>query len=30
MRTVDYSTLNFTFDNEVMDFVAKIYEYKGR
>lgn len=30
MRTFDYSKLNFTFDNEVMGFVARSYEYKDR
>lgn len=30
MRTFDYSKLNCTIDNEIMGYVAKIHEYKGR
>lgn len=30
MRTFDYSKLNFTLDNEIMGYIAKIHEYKGR
>lgn len=30
MRTFDYSKLNCIIDNEIMGYIAKIHEYKGR
>ena len=30
MRTFDYSKLNLTLDNEIIGYIAKIHEYKGR
>ena len=30
MRTFDYSKLNCTIDNEIMGYIAKIHEFKGR
>ncbi len=30
MRTFDYSKLNCNIDNEIMGYIAKIHEFKGR
>ena len=30
MKTFDYSKLNCTIDNEIIGYIAKIHEYKGK
>ena len=30
MKTFDYSKLNCTIDNEILGYIAKIHEYKGK